>query len=382
MDARTEPVRTVAVGLLADPGLPEELSRPVADGLPDLLGERVDPRSRWQVDFGVDAVPLDADGYLPMDELVRRRKREGWTYLVYLTDLPRSEGAQPVLADVGSREGVAVVSLPALAGFRLRHRVRNTVAYLLDHLAAGTADDVTRRDRLGGPARRLGLVPTVRQVSCRRADISSCLALVGLWGRLRLLFGMVRANRPWRLVPHLSRATAAAAATAAFGIFYNSIWSMADALSTGRLALVNLLAVAAMAAWLLLYNHLWEHPAGTVSRAQTVLYNASTVLTILFGVLCMYAVLYAVTLSSAAVVISDNYLQVELRHPVDAADYARLTWLSCSMGIVAGALGSSMDSEGAVRQATYSRRERERQERATQAHGARDDADGGGTERI
>ncbi|MBP2366780.1 hypothetical protein JOF36_002476 [Pseudonocardia parietis] len=34
---------------------------------------------------------------------------------------------------------------------------------------------------------------------------------------------MVRANRPWRLVPNLSLAIAGAAAGAAFGVFYSNI---------------------------------------------------------------------------------------------------------------------------------------------------------------
>jgi hypothetical protein len=38
-------------------------------------------------------------------------------------------------------------------------------------------------------------------------------------------------------------------------------------------------------------------------------------------------------------------------------------WLTCSMGIMAGALGSSFGTEVAVRRAAFSRRERQRQAR-------------------
>jgi hypothetical protein len=53
-------------------------------------------------------------------------------------------------------------------------------------------------------------------------DADAHLALVRLRGRLRLITEMVRDNRPWRLVPHLSTATAAATATGAYAIVTTS----------------------------------------------------------------------------------------------------------------------------------------------------------------
>jgi hypothetical protein len=62
-------------------------------------------------------------------------------------------------------------------------------------------------------------------------------------------------------------------------------------------------------------------------------------------------------------VIDAGYLETVLGHPAGVGDYISLTWLSTSMGTVAGALGSSVESEEAVRRATYGRRELERQAR-------------------
>ncbi|WP_433446274.1 hypothetical protein ACQPXS_01850 [Streptomyces sp. CA-142005] len=101
----------------------------------------------------------------------------------------------------------------------------------------------------------------VRGIATGEDGIDASLALVGLRGRLRLLLGMVRANRPWRLVPHMASATAAAAATAAFGLFYSRIWSMADELPPARLTLIMSLAIGVMVAWPLLHHHLWDTAA-------------------------------------------------------------------------------------------------------------------------
>jgi hypothetical protein len=189
------------------------------------------------------------------------------------------------------------------------------------------------------------------------------LVLTGARGKARLLFGMVRNNRPWRLVPHLKSAVAGAAAGSAFGLFYGSLWKIADALSPARLAVINVFAVAIMAAWLIVYNNLWERPAEQADRQKAVLYNAATVATVSLGVWCAYTLLFMLTVAAAGVAVDAGLLQSEVGHPVNWADYALIAWMASSVGIVAGALGSSFESDDAVHQATYSRREQERQAR-------------------
>ncbi|GAA4709022.1 hypothetical protein GCM10023215_58140 [Pseudonocardia yuanmonensis] len=147
---------------------------------------------------------------------------------------------------------------------------------------------------------------------------------------------MVRDNRPWRLVPHLSSATAAAAATGAYAIVTTSFWTMATSLSSLRLLLISVVAILAMATWLIAYNHLWDRPDDRDARAKAVLYNAATA-------------------------IDPGYFSSQLHRPPSFGAYLKLVWLASSVGIVAGALGSSLESEEAVRKATYGRRELERQ---------------------
>jgi hypothetical protein len=240
--------------------------------------------------------------------------------------------------------------------------VRDTIVWLVRRL---TGKEVALQ-------RASGWFSIVRETGSCHPGIDVSLALVGWRGHARLLFGMVRDNRPWRLVPHLASATAAAAATAAFAIFYSSIWGMAEALPPWRLAVVTAGAIVAMAGWLVVYNHLWERSAAHHTPVEAVLYNASTALTLLLGVAFMYGILYVLALAVASMVIDAGYLSSQLGHPVGIGDYCTLVWLASSMGVVAGALGSSLDSEEAVRAAAYSRRERERQARHQIAVAGRD----------
>lgn len=195
------------------------------------------------------------------------------------------------------------------------------------------------------------------------------LALTGTRGRARLLAGMVRANRPWRLVPSLSPAIAAAAAGAAFGIFYSNIWSLSAALGVGRQIAVSALAIGAMIVWLILDHGLWERRVDRSLREEALLSNASTVLTVATGVLSMYALLFALALLGAVVVVPPDYLAGNLGREWGVDDCLMIAWLSCSMGTVAGALGSGFADDGAVRQAACSRRERERRRRLDEQDG-------------
>jgi hypothetical protein len=356
-------VSTVVVGLLADPGLPTELSEDLAEQLPDLLDRETDGRTRWQIQTTTQALTLNEHGVLPSVEIGQHAITEhNWNLVILITGLPRRAGTQPIISDYGTDTGVGLVSVPALGALGLRRQARKVVMHLLiEHLGPTPLGEGSGHGPAGQRGHRpLGLGAPVEHISSDDEGIDMHLALTGAPGRLRLLAGMVRANRPWRLVPSLSPAIAGAAAGAAFGVFYSNIWQLAAAFSVGRLLLVNILAVLAMIAWLIVDNSLWERPSNRRLREEAVLYNAATALTITIGVLCMYLLLFAVTLASALVVIPPDYLESTLAHPSGFGDYAIIAWLSASMGTIAGALGSGLASEDAVRRAAYSKREQER----------------------
>ena len=358
--------RTIVVHLLADEGLPSTLAGWLTESLPSTLNARIHDGVRWQVRSTTTVLRLNDDREIPTVEIAdaHRNGRHG-ELVVLLTDLPRRAGTQPIASDFSTAGHAALVSVPALGAIRLRHRARELVTHLVGHLVEddlGLDPEPRRHSLQGRLTGKLGdlLAPTTH-IHSRHEHIDMHLGLIGLRGRLRLLAGMVRDNRPWRLVPNLASATAAAAATAAYGLVTSSFWNMADSLAPTRLALITLAAVAAMTVWLVTYNHLWDRPSTVGEREKAVLYNLATLLTVLIGVAIMYLLLFGVTLLAAGALIDSGYFGRQLHHPVALGDYARLVWLTSSVGIVAGALGSSLESEEAVRRATYGAREAERQ---------------------
>lgn len=348
----------VQVGLLADEGMPSQMAEALAQELPQVLHHRVSSEVSWNVVSRSESLALDEHGEIPLVDLADRRRGLGWDIAILLTDFPRRAGTQPIVADYCADQRIGLLSMPAVGARHVRRRSRTLVVHLVGHILDDRLDLDGRCIWVG---RGFG---HVRHIRSDDEHVDEHLALVGMRGRGRLLAGMVLDNRPWRLVPHLAGATAAAAATAAYGVFTTSFWRMADALPPWRLALINAVAIAAMAAWLLLYNGLWERSSGRRERAKAFLYNASTMATLTIGVACMYVILYVVALVTSFAVIDGGYLSTQLGHPSHLSSYLTIVWLACSVGIVAGALGSSFESEEAVRLATYGRRERERQRKS------------------
>ncbi|WP_019808082.1 hypothetical protein [Saccharomonospora halophila] len=348
----------VRVGLISDPGLPTDFLGPLADELAGDLRTHITGDFDWEVEHHSQPLVLDTTGNVPIVRLADRiLPSRGWDLVVFLTDLPRRLGTTPVVADLSIGHSTALISMPAIGGVGISKRLRDTLIYLVGELGrarTSSGGGEWMRHRAGGR------FTPVRWTDNPAEEIEAALALTGWRGRARLLSGMVRDNRPWRLVPELSTALAAGFAVAAFGIFYSSIWTLADSLSPIRHLVINILAVVAMVAWLIYYNNLWQ-PREEL-REKAWLYNAATVLTLSLGVLAAYVTLFVVTLVGAFVVIEPNYLGSTLGHPANTGSYLILAWLSTSMGTVAGAVGSSLESEQAVHRATYSKRERERRE--------------------
>ena len=349
--------RTVVVGLTADPGLPADVAEKLAHRLPERLSEEVDDTVEWKVEVVVESLRLDQFNQLTLLSDESSMEDRGWDVLVGLTELPRRSGRRPVVLEVDTTAPRAWVSVPALGSIHVLSRAEGVVVALVDRIARRShGEDI---EGLSDPALARPLVP-LANTSGQEGQVQAG-SMRGWGSRLRLLLGMVRVNQPWRLVGSLDTVFAAAAATSAFGVFYASVWNMADTLSLVRLALINVVAIATLICWLIFHNGLWERSWARGGRStQPRLYNATTVLTLSVGVACMYALLFCAVLLASLAVISSEYLEATLQHSVDVKDYIRIAWFASSMGTVAGALGSNFESETAVRHAAYGRRQRER----------------------
>ena len=147
-------------------------------------------------------------------------------------------------------------------------------------------------------------------------------------GHLRLLLGMLRANRPWRLAGHLHRSLFAAFAVSAYVLVTPDVWRIADSLAPLRLVPLSVAAVVATVVSLIVGHRLWERSASPGSRPQVVLFNLATTLTVTLGVLVLYLAQLVVLLAAALILLTPSVLGAALHHHANLADYLKVVWLA------------------------------------------------------
>ncbi|MFE2297058.1 hypothetical protein ACFXAW_02555 [Streptomyces sp. NPDC059445] len=353
------------VALLADPDAPTEIAQRMARILPARLADRAGQGRRFDVE--VVSEPFSAGTEDPaalMRRIMSRGSEESWDIVVALTDLPLHSHGRKLVVDLSHAHGLALLSLPPLGGLRLQTRARRAVEEVVLNLAGprGAGAEGTPRSQ-PYPAPFVGRLAPIHPGEVGEEEPADLRYIIsGPRGYLRVLLGMVRANRPWRLVPGLSKALAAALATGAAATVNATIWNLAESLSTPRLVIAAVGSVALMIGWLIVDAQLW-HRSAEVSqdaRRRARLYNASTVMTVGIGVLVCYAGLIVINLLWALFILNGEVFASTTRTPLDATEYWTLSWFVASVATVGGALGSGLESDEAIRAAAYSKREQER----------------------
>jgi hypothetical protein len=345
----------VRLALLTAPGLAHDLAVELAGELPDLLAGRFG-EVEWEVTVEEEPMAAATTRDVDLVEIARRRLLEnGWDLVICLTDLPVLVGRRPVVAHASVTHGVGLVSVPALGAVALETRVRATVLHLIERLLG-------ERDRKRGPAERRRRVRLRRRLGELATPVGELQAQEGgtfrfvtavVRGNVRLLVGMVRANRPWRLVVGLSRAIIAALGAGAFGLVSPGVWLVADGLGWLRLVALCLASVVATSVALIAVHRLWEQSPSPAARERVALFNLATTLTVVIGVATLFVSLLVIATACEAAAVAPSVLEDQLRHPVGAAAYVKVALLITALATIGGALGAALESDVVVRQAAY-----------------------------
>jgi hypothetical protein len=363
----------MVIGVLAAQGIARDLAEDLADDLPHELGERFDG-VRWRAEVTVAPRVEPTATSRDLVEAVRRHLlSEGWDLGIGLTELPLRAGHRPVSAHASATHGVGLVSVPALGAVRLRHRLRSAVLHVVEGLLGESVGRGGRRDgrdtRMGGRLRELGSPLGRARV---RDDGTIRFAGATLRGNARLLFGMIRANRPLQLVARLSGALLAALGTAAVALASSNFWSLADGMSWPRLIFLMVASVVMIVVALVLAHGLWERAVAPLARERVMLFNFATVATLSLGVAALYLALFGIDFAAAAALIPPSEFTRNIQHDAGVDAYLKLAWLVASVATVGGALGSLVESDDAVRDATYASHADARTEAGEDAGGADD----------
>jgi len=329
--------------LLADPGAPATIAERLSDTLPRALANPVGAQDEWDVSVRHHAYPISEDDAVSDVVDVMDLDVED-DIVIYLTDQPRRDGTTPVIAEISVPDRLAVISIPGMGGLFIDRRVRN--------LARTVVAEVSREAGDRG-------APMMRMTRTQNDDVIRYTA-PSAFSRLRLLTGMVYANRPWRLALGMSKVLMGAFATGAVSLAYPTMWQLSDTMGPWRLSAVTLLATAALITWLIVEHDLWERPTSDEERERAVLYNASTVVTLTIGVVIFHAGLFVLLLVTAWWTIPPQMVSQNIGHPVGPSTLLLMAWLVAGVATLGGALGSGMEDDDAVKAATYGARQRKR----------------------
>ncbi|WP_030487904.1 DUF2267 domain-containing protein [Micromonospora chokoriensis] len=344
----------IVVGLVATPpDHPARVAARLTAELADRLADRVDADVRWTVREGWGEVAPRRDGGVDalLDDLAQRRIDDQWDFAVCLTDLPLHAARMPLVAQTSARRRVAMVSLPALG----LHQLRAARAAVPDLVSQLLTDAFDKRVPPTGraPTEMTRRVTAIHKVVGDTDGGELSYVASGLIGRVRLLAGMVRANRPGRALLGLSKLLVGAFGTAAFALTTDTIWQMGDALGGLRLAVIMLLGLTALVAWLIVVHDLWETPDRETPAELARLFNLGTILTLALTTAVSYLVLFTGTVLVGSLLIDTSVLEQALQRPVDFTDYLTLAWITSSLATVGGAIGSGLENEETVRAAAY-----------------------------
>ncbi|HEU5252147.1 MAG TPA: hypothetical protein VFU16_02335 [Solirubrobacterales bacterium] len=347
---------TVKLGLIVSPAVDQVAADELAADLGAALAERY-PEVEWEPEVLTD--PL-AEPPVHLTELVSAARSllldADWDLAVAITELPLRLAHRTLLSHASRTHGVALVSLPALGVLRRRRRLYDVAADAVGTLVGDPEGD--RAARPGGAG--LGVQRRLTELAGDVDDVDNDggVAYVArvIGGNLRLLVGMVGANHPWRLVGRLWRVMLAAVAAVAFVMIQIEVWKIAGTLGPLRLAIAGLISIAAASVTLIAGHGLWERAPAPRVREQVTLFNLATTATVVFGVTALYLSVFLVSLLGALLLIEPSLLAEGLGRDSDAWDYVRLAWLSSALGTVGGALGATLETDEAVKEAAYAHR--------------------------
>ena len=313
---RAEPQADIVLGVIVAPGLARDVTAKIASELAHDL-EALDLGVEWQTELTVDRlVAPPAQTTEIIDAARRKLLDQDWDLGVVVTDLPLRVGRRPVSRQVSPTHGIAVVSLPALGALHLAPRLRRTLLELVGELV-GDGGQWSGDGALARLRRRWGR-GVLQELATDTADRPGALRFLFvpevLFGHLRLLLGMVRANRPWHLAAGLYRALLAAVVAGAYGLVTSDIWRISATAGSMRLALASIASISFTSGAVIVAHGLWERAPDRHLRDQVILFNFATAATVLIGIATLYAALFLMIFAAAELLLSAQALGSGLGH--------------------------------------------------------------------
>ncbi|MFD2637804.1 hypothetical protein [Piscibacillus salipiscarius] len=371
------------VKLITAPGFANEVICELEDELPSLLKQYVNDQWEWEVEQEEDALTgSTGDTREILETILSNIKESDVDYLICLTDLPLFHDGRVVVSEAYEEENVAIISIPGLGSTPMRKRIKSSIIQLVNEMYYESSEEGYERLRdkikeAGKDGLRVidGRILVGRKGFEKFSPIKREVPKDGehnidvrftvpskIWGGVRILTGMVRANQPWRMFPAFVKVLVVAFATGAYALVFPTLWTLTSDYEIWRLAMLSVVSIFAMVTWIMLAHNLWESPRHDTHNRKRWLYNIATAFTLLISVTLFYINLYLMFLISVFIFIPLPSLESQVGSSSSYVDYFFIAWLISSFATIIGALGTALESEETILSATYGYRQKQRYE--------------------
>lgn len=355
-----ERVDTFKIGLIPSPDLPAKIVSKIMTHLKKDLYTHVDATIDWQFDIKVDPLIGAAEN---VNEYVEKAEgmleKNGWDYAICITDLPSFSEHKVVVANVSTKRGAALISLPAFGAFPLKKRIRKAVTFITELFWLN--QDKQEEEEIVTRMRWNFLFTKVKRV-IPEEDMHTNVRFIlqsKVIGWLRVLVAMVYANRPWKALTSFNKILTLAFATGTYIAIFSTSWKLSVAFTVPRFILLMLLSITGMVLWITFAHNLWEKSSSTSQSQYRVLYNVTTTLTLMVITLITYVLLFVLFMFSISLFVPqalfETWTNADGRNTIE--HFLGLTWFITSLGLLAGAVGVTSEKEEKIRRLTYSYRQ-------------------------
>lgn len=351
----------VKVGLIVAPNMPERLTTRYLKNIQNRVKEAI-IGVNFEFEIESNMVVGSAEHVNQyMDYTYERKQKKEWDYSISVTDLPSFSNNKTVLSDISFQNKTAMISLPALGIYRLKHKLCSALVDILYYLYMESETEITNNP----PFQKLSSTQVKGVTPSEDANTRTDQRFIynsTLVGSMKTITGMTFANEPWKAVTSFKKIIALGTATGTYISIFSTPWQLSVAYDWPRFILLMLLSLIGIVGWLIYAHNFWEKPSTKNQKKYRYLYNLTTLLTMIYLTFLSYIILFFLLLTSIVLFVPDNLFEswghASESHSI--SNYLRLSWFIASAGLLAGALGSVMEGETKMKKITYTTRQMDR----------------------
>lgn len=351
------------IGLIPSPDLPAKIINQIADQLKISFEKQISSQIDWDIEVKV-GIFVGAAEYVneTMKKVIELKETYGWDYAISITDLPSFSERKAVIADVSTTNHVGIISLPSFGAFPLKKRISKAIT-LITELLYKHNEATVEKEVMTQINRRFSLSKVMQVDPEEDAETDIRFVLNSkIIGWLRILSGMVFANRPWRAIGTFKKMLTLAFATGIYISIFSTPWQLSVSYTPSRFISLMMLSMIGMVIWIIFAHHLWEKPTSKSQSQYRRLYNVTTVITLFVITLINYFLLFILFLLSISLFVPEGIFDAVTNEGADESieNYLRLAWLTASLSLLVGAVGATVEKEEKIREVTYSYRQKNR----------------------